>query len=111
MNQVYSLDTKLVDLTITTAQVNVDTTTMNAAEALEYKSFSNECVGGTTELINLCSPYVQQHYPDYTLHWNTSSQFEKAFNIVQVLMEKKLIKEPKTIKDFIELVNIFVKEL
>ena len=51
------------------------------------------------------TPLITTYYPDYTCYWNSPSKIETSFKIVQKLMEKKVIKEPKTIKNFIELVN------
>ena len=60
-------------------------------------------------------PYVEKFYPQqYTTYWNTwkeDSKLEKAFRLAQKLMEKKFIKEPKTVKEFIELVNTLSDEL
>ena len=52
------------------------------------------------------TPLVQTYYPNYTWGWSTPSKIEQSFKIVQKLLEKKVIKEPKTIKDFIKLVNV-----
>lgn len=49
-------------------------------------------------------PLVEQYYCTNLTPWSSGS-IEKAFKLVQKLLEKKLIKEPKTVKDFIELVN------
>lgn len=49
-------------------------------------------------------PLVEQYYYNNLNPWSSGS-IEKAFKLVQKLLEKKLIKEPKTVKDFIELVN------
>jgi len=56
----------------------------------------------------LYEPYretVRQYYPVYYPMWETkNSSLEQAFKILQVLIEKKLIKIT-TVKQFIETVN------
>ena len=60
-------------------------------------------------------PYVEKFYPNYyTSYWTNyvqDSKLEKAFRLAQKLIEKKFIKEPKTVKDFIVLVNTLADEL
>ena len=49
-------------------------------------------------------PTVQYYYPSCYHYW-TEDKISKSFKIVEALLKKKIIKEPKTVKDFIELVN------
>lgn len=49
-------------------------------------------------------PVIQYYYPSYVGYWR-EDRVEKSFKIIQKLLEKKIIKEPKTVKDFIEPVN------
>lgn len=42
------------------------------------------------------------YYPFWTVGEN---KIEQSFRLVQKLIEKKVIKEPATVKDFIELIN------
>lgn len=44
-------------------------------------------------------------YLPYYNYWTEPSKIDKAFKLVQRLIENKIIKEPKTVKNFIELVN------
>jgi len=48
---------------------------------------------------------VHHYYPTYYSYWTQEDKILKSFKLAQKLMEKKIIKEPKTVKDFIELVN------
>ena len=61
---------------------------------------------GGTYYVGDYTPAIQTWYPGYSWCWSTPSKIEQSFKIVQKLLEKKVIKEPKTIKDFIELVNV-----
>ena len=54
-------------------------------------------------------PVLREYYPVYTSYWQ-DNKIEKAFKIMKVLVDKKLI-EPKTVKEFIELVNDIAKEI
>ncbi len=64
---------------------------------------------------NVLTNYYQQDWntiPAVTTYWNglynysiTEDRVTKSFKLIQMLIEKKKIKEPKTIKEFIELVN------
>ena len=58
-------------------------------------------------------PYVEKHFPTHTYwhSWREDSRIEKAFKLVQKLMDKKFVKAPKTVKDFIVLVNTLADEL
>lgn len=47
---------------------------------------------------------VNTYYTPWFYTWQ-DNKIEKSFKLVQKLIEKKLVKEPKTVKDFIELVN------
>lgn len=49
-------------------------------------------------------PLVYQYYPQSVVYWENPNKTEKAFKIIEKLIEKKLIKV-KTVKEFIELVN------
>ena len=49
-------------------------------------------------------PVVQTYYPFYYQFWANESNIEKAFNIAQKLIDKKLVTIVK-VKDFVELVN------
>lgn len=57
-------------------------------------------------------PLIEKHYFNYpiytTYHSTEKSKVEQAFKIVQVLIEKKLVKVDK-VKEFIELVNEIVE--
>ena len=44
--------------------------------------------------------YYYQTYPMYS-----ENSVSKSFSLVQQMIEKKIIKEPKTVEDFIKLVN------
>jgi len=48
---------------------------------------------------------VHYYYPMYYSYWTQEDKISKSFKLVQKFIEKKIIKEPKTVKDFIELVN------
>ena len=48
-------------------------------------------------------PLIQQYYPVYVPYWQ-EPKIEKAFKIVQILLEKNIVKV-ESVKDFIELVN------
>ena len=50
-------------------------------------------------------PVVQYYYPAYQWYWHDKDKISKAFKLVEKFIEKKTIKEPKTVKAFIELVN------
>jgi hypothetical protein len=54
-------------------------------------------------------PLVQAHYYNWYPYWTNEDKISKAFKLAQVLIEKKLIKEPEKVKDFIELVNVLVE--
>ncbi|MCK5019720.1 MAG: hypothetical protein KAS32_21860 [Candidatus Peribacteraceae bacterium] len=57
-------------------------------------------------------PLVEKHYFNYyQKYWNKPDTFKMAFELVQKLLERKMVKEPKTVKDFIELVNVFAEEI
>lgn len=49
-------------------------------------------------------PYIQTFYQPYYIQWETD-RTGKAMRLIQTLMEKKLMKEPKTVGEFIEIVN------
>lgn len=53
-------------------------------------------------------PLIQQYYPVYIPYWDNQSKIEQAYLIAQKLIDKKLVKQVVTIKDFIELVNEIV---
>jgi hypothetical protein len=61
-------------------------------------------IGDPWPLYPSIQPLVQTYYPTYYGYWNNESNIEKAFLIVQKLMNKKIV-NPLKIKDFIELVN------
>ncbi len=107
MENEYSLDTKLEDFNLSGGQ-----TSANMMKALTIGDpVTSDGTWDTAQINTLFQPYVQLGYPNYSVYWKDEGKFEKAFKLVQRLMDKKVIKEPKTIKDFIELVNIFVEEL
>ena len=54
---------------------------------------------------NTYTPFVNTVYIPYQQFWYNEDKITKSFKLVQKLIEKKTIKEPKTVKDFIELVN------
>jgi len=54
-------------------------------------------------------PLVQQYYYPYYTYWTNEDKISKAFKLAEKLINKKLIKEPEKVKDFIELVNELVE--
>ena len=55
---------------------------------------------------------VDTYYPTMYTYWNTyPNKIETAFKLTQKLLEKKIIKEPKTIGEFIELVNTIAETI
>jgi hypothetical protein len=56
-------------------------------------------------------PYVDRWYPACLPYWSQANKVETAFRLAQKLIKNKLITEPKTVKDFIELVNLLAEEL
>lgn len=61
---------------------------------------------GTAYPIGDYYPLINTYYQPYLPYWRDESKIEKSFKLVQKLIEKKIIKEPKTVKDFIDLVNL-----
>jgi hypothetical protein len=53
---------------------------------------------------NYYYPVIQTYYPSYFSYWH-EDKVAKSFKLIQTLIKIKIIKEPKTVKDFIELVN------
>ena len=67
---------------------------------------------GNDQFITTIQPLVQQYYyPYYQTYWVNEDKMSKAFKLAQKLIEKRLIKEPAKVKDFIELVNCIVELL
>ena len=56
-------------------------------------------------------PLVQEYYYNWYPYWTNDDKLSKAFKLAQLLIEKKLIKEPEKVKNFIELVNSLVEIL
>jgi len=79
----------------------------------DFKTFTDgyDGLGNTTNYFQVepWYPIVEKYYPTYYTYWQ-DSKIEKAFKIVQVLLDKKTIKVEK-VKDFIELVNEISKVL
>jgi len=72
----------------------------------------NYTSGGTSNPywdINNYQPLVKEYYYNYYPYWTSEDKTSKAFKLVQILIEKKIIVEPKKVKDFIELVNSIVE--
>jgi len=65
----------------------------------------------TTGDFSYWRPYVEQWYPNYMPYWSQANTVETAFRVAQKLIKSKLVIEPKTVKDFIELVNLLAEEL
>jgi hypothetical protein len=57
---------------------------------------------GETGLYNY-PPLQNYYYQTYPLY--SENSVSKSFSLVQQMIEKKIIKEPKTVEDFIKLVN------
>ena len=74
---------------------------------------NNDWKVGTADACNLNTYFyddlVYRYWPGYNLY-EPKDDMKKAFNIAKNLMDKKLIK-CDTIKQFIDLVDIIVKEL
>ena len=69
--------------------------------------------GGTANcyIPNYWQPYITQFYPAYGYIYQQSGT-DKAFKVVQILIEKKILDEKKlTVAKFIELVGELAKEL
>jgi hypothetical protein len=50
-------------------------------------------------------PLIREYYYSYYPYWQNEDKISKAFKLAQKLIEKKFIKEPLKVKDFIELIN------
>lgn len=61
-----------------------------------------DTTGTATTAVNWYDPNT--YVPFYT-YWTNESKIEKSFKLVQKLIENKVIKEPATVKQFIELIN------
>ena len=56
-------------------------------------------------------PYIQHCYPVYYPMWiEQKNKIEQAFKVVQLLVDKDLIKKP-SVEQFIDLVNEISKQL
>jgi len=80
----------------------------------DYGHATGDSTGQVTYHVgDIVWPWYEQNiyypvYPNcYTYVYGTceKSKIEQAFKVVQKLLEMKMIKEPKKIKDFVEVVN------
>lgn len=120
--ELLNLNTKLAD-----AQISFGGQTLSMSKCLTSDFYTQPITTGGTDIPNIYGtpgdrvnttkavyqyfyPYVEQWYPSY-IWWKEEGKVEKAFRIAQKLMTKRLVKEPKTIKAFIEFVNLLAEEL
>lgn len=85
---------------------NLTTTNGNTTLTLEANynhAMNTNCI--TTGTFTCYQPLITTYYPNYLSYWSNENTISKAFKLVQKLIDLKVIKEPKTIKKFIELVN------
>lgn len=87
--------------------MNTQTTEFHTDTPLEMflSTIQNSTSGGLTA--QNASISLGNWYPNwgYTAWCNHPNDFEKAFKVVQKLMEKKIVKKIETIEDFVKLVN------
>lgn len=77
---------------------------------------SNTTTAGTASTVSNCHiyPYTDwdyNYYPHYTWysHPPVRNRKEEAFEVLKVLVEEKLVKEPTTFKKFCDLVEKIAK--
>jgi len=59
--------------------------------------------GHTGTTTNCFTPYNYHYY--YPYFWNTEDKIAKAFKVIRMLMDEKIVKEDITVKKFIALVE------
>ena len=66
--------------------------------------------------IQLCQPWYPQYQQSYTWGWGHTfvereSKVDKAFKIIKSLMDKKIIKDDISVKEFMEICEAISKEI
>lgn len=85
--------------------------TLNSNFTYQMTSGGTDSQMYTQPYWDIYQPLVKEYYYPYYTYWTNEDKISKAFKLAQKLIEKKLIKEPTKVKDFIELVNNIVELL
>ena len=77
--------------------------TSNTQVQCDFNQSANYCYTDWNTFVPFQNYWYQQTYPGIVQYH--TDPVKKSFELVKKLMDKGLIQEPKTIKDFIELVT------